>query len=83
MTKELQDREAEIQRKAEQHERELEAQRMKEQERLKKELEEKEQEMHQKLEFEILKLQEEKVSIEMSIRGSLVKQNSQQDIQVS
>ena len=42
---------------------------MRQQERLKRELEEREQEMRKRLELEILKLQEEKVSIEMSIRG--------------
>ncbi|KAK3909257.1 E3 ubiquitin-protein ligase rnf8 [Frankliniella fusca] len=69
VTKELQDREAELKRKAEEHQRELEAQKAKEQDQLKKELEEKEQAMRRQLEWEMMKLQEEKVAIEMNIRG--------------
>lgn len=69
MAKELHNREAEMKRKAEEHEKELEAQRIKEQEKLRKELEEKEQQMRQELEWKLIKLQEDKVAIEMNIRG--------------
>lgn len=75
--KELQDREAELKRLAEEHEQELERKRIKEEEQLKKILAEKEQKMRQELELELLKLSEEKVAIEMNIRGELSKKEGE------